>query len=92
MAITAVRVLPTADPSAIDQWIASYSSKTLDACGEYLTGELVAVNDAVGTALSVAPDGYTPPEPWVLAVGSTPAAHAVGRVQIPSDLHGVLEL
>jgi len=64
----------------------------------YLSGEIEAVNMAAGLALSILADTPTIPprtEPFVLAIGSTPTAHAATaetRAQLETHLNGRLEL
>ncbi|KAG6381147.1 hypothetical protein JVT61DRAFT_5545 [Boletus reticuloceps] len=62
----------------------------------YLTGEVRLVNDAATMALEILADLPEHPshnQPFVLSVGSTPAAHsASARARVTSQLHGVLEL
>ncbi|KAI5480484.1 hypothetical protein MNV49_000637 [Pseudohyphozyma bogoriensis] len=69
----------------------SYKSTTAKEAGSFLTGEIAAVNDVAASALKIL-GGKEPSTPWVLAMGSTPAAHAVGEAAFPAKLHGVLEL
>lgn len=74
----------------------SYGSTSLEQAESYLTGEVRLVNDTAAMALEVLRD--LPPnvarnQPFVLSVGSTPAAHsASARAKVTSQLHGVLEL
>ena len=73
--------------------IASYASKSIGEAASYLTGELAAVNDAAGVCIELM-GGKPPSTPFVLAMGSTPAAHAVAQQEalVPSQLNGVMEL
>lgn len=74
----------------------SYGSTSLGQAESYLTGEVRLVNDAAAMALAVLADLPEKPsynQPFVLSVGSTPAAHsASAKVKVTSQLLGVLEL
>ncbi|KAF8140290.1 putative serine dehydratase domain-containing protein [Boletus edulis] len=74
----------------------SYGSTSLEEAESYLTGEVRLVNDAATMALEILADLPEHPshnQPFVLSVGSTPAAHsASARARVTSQLHGVLEL
>ncbi|KAN0100590.1 Ras family domain containing protein [Tylopilus felleus] len=74
----------------------SYGSTSLGQAESYLTGEVRLVNDAAAMALGVLADLPEKPsynQPFVLSVGSTPAAHsASAKVKVTSQLLGVLEL
>ncbi|THH01788.1 hypothetical protein EW026_g948 [Hermanssonia centrifuga] len=76
----------------------AYSSTSLDAASAFLSTEVNAVNTAAGLALSLLASvpGAAPKEiPFVLAVGSTPTAHAASaetREKLASFLNGTLEL
>lgn len=63
----------------------------------YLTKEIESVNQAAGLALSIlAGTPNAPPrEPFVLAIGSTPTAHAATaetRARLATHLNGRLEI
>lgn len=81
-----------ASPSVSQLTAASYASKTIGEAAGYLTGELAAVNDAAGVCIELM--GSEPKVPFVLAMGSTPAAHAVAQQEalVPAKLNGVMEL
>ncbi|KAH7883552.1 putative serine dehydratase domain-containing protein [Phlebopus sp. FC_14] len=74
----------------------SYGSTSLEQAVSFLTGEVRLVNDAAAMALEVlaeSPNKDAHNQPFVLSVGSTPAAHsASARAKVTSQLHGVLEL
>ncbi|KIJ21784.1 hypothetical protein PAXINDRAFT_65301 [Paxillus involutus ATCC 200175] len=74
----------------------SYGSTSLKQAVSYLTGEVRLANDAAAMALEVlaeSPNKDAHNQPFVLSVGSTPAAHsASAKAKMTSQLHGVLEL
>ncbi|KAH7925189.1 hypothetical protein BV22DRAFT_1089485, partial [Leucogyrophana mollusca] len=76
----------------------SYGSTSLEQATSYLTGEVRLANDAAALGLEVladSPNKEAHNQPFVLSVGSTPAAHsasAAARAQLTSSLHGKLEL
>ncbi|KIJ68487.1 hypothetical protein HYDPIDRAFT_106686 [Hydnomerulius pinastri MD-312] len=74
----------------------SYGSTSLEQAVSYLTGEVRLANDAAAMALEVladSPNKAAHNQPFVLSVGSTPAAHSAStKAKIASQLHGVLEL
>ncbi|KZT02661.1 uncharacterized protein LAESUDRAFT_661382 [Laetiporus sulphureus 93-53] len=76
----------------------SYRSTSMPEAAFYLSEELNAVNTAAGLALSVMttiPRARSHHEPFVLAIGSTPTAHAATaetRQQLEAHLNGRLEI
>lgn len=74
----------------------SYGSTSVEQAETYLTGEVRLVNDIAAMALEVLADlprRVSGNGPFVLSVGSTPAAHsASAKAKVTSQLHGVLEL
>ena len=76
----------------------SYASTSRSEASSFLTAEVDAVNTAAGLALSLLegkPDAAPRNDPFVLAVGSTPTAHAATaetRDKLASLLNGTLEL
>lgn len=75
----------------------SYGSRSFENASAFLSVEVEAVNEAAGLALTMRrKQGLeSPPKPYVLAVGSTPTAHAATaetRAHITSILNGTLEL
>ncbi|EGN92534.1 hypothetical protein SERLA73DRAFT_172763 [Serpula lacrymans var. lacrymans S7.3] len=76
----------------------SYGSVSLEQATSYLTGEVRLANDAAALALEVLSNSankHLYDQPFVLSVGSTPAAHsasAEARARLSSLLHGKLEL
>jgi len=74
----------------------SYASKSYDEASSFLSGEVLAVNEAASVALKVLESlKLAPSKPFVLSVGSTPTAHSAGaeaKSKITSLLHGKLEL
>lgn len=75
----------------------SYGSKSMPEAAVYLTKEIESVNQAAGLALSIlAGTPNAPPrEPFVLAIGSTPTAHAATaetRARLATHLNGRLEI
>ncbi|KAI0094848.1 putative serine dehydratase domain-containing protein [Irpex rosettiformis] len=76
----------------------SYASTSLPEASSFLSAEVDAVNTAAGFALSLlagTPDVAPRNTPFVLAVGSTPTAHAATaetREKLASLLNGTLEL
>ena len=76
----------------------SYASTSLSQASSILSAEVEAVNTAAGLALAVlsgSPRYGARDQPFVLAVGSTPTAHAASaetRAQLASLLNGTLEL
>ncbi|KAF7792638.1 hypothetical protein EIP86_003735 [Pleurotus ostreatoroseus] len=76
----------------------SYGSTSLDTASQFLSSEVDAVNTAAGFALSLRSGmlNTTPvTAPFVLAVGSTPTAHAASaetKEKLASILNGTLEL
>ncbi|KIK96275.1 hypothetical protein PAXRUDRAFT_826150 [Paxillus rubicundulus Ve08.2h10] len=74
----------------------SYGSTSLEQTVSYLTREVQLANDAAAMALEVlaeSPNRDIHNQPFVLSVGSTPAAHsASAKSKMTSQLHGVLEL
>jgi len=76
----------------------AYASTSLSEASDFLSEELESVNSAAGVALSIlksSPKLRAPSEPFVLAVGSTPTAHAATaetRAKLKAELNGTLEL
>ncbi|KAH7916443.1 putative serine dehydratase domain-containing protein [Hygrophoropsis aurantiaca] len=76
----------------------SYGSTSLEQATSYLTGEVRLANDAAALGLEVlaeSPNKAAHQQPFILSVGSTPAAHsasAAARAHLTSVLHGKLEL
>ncbi|PCH33682.1 hypothetical protein WOLCODRAFT_22168 [Wolfiporia cocos MD-104 SS10] len=76
----------------------SYSSISLPEATGYLSREIEAVNTAAGLALSIlagTPNTAPRNEPFVLAIGATPTAHAATaetRAQLEFRLNGRLEI
>jgi len=76
----------------------SYASTSLTEASKFLSGEVQAVNDAAEHALATMSRLENQPpvtQPFVLAVGSTPTAHAASveaREALAKFLHGTLEL
>ena len=76
----------------------SYGSTSLNAASHFLSAEVDAVNTAAGLALNLlatSPNPTARTDPFVLAVGSTPTAHAASaetRDKLASLLNGTLEL
>ncbi|EMD42072.1 hypothetical protein CERSUDRAFT_110623 [Gelatoporia subvermispora B] len=75
----------------------SYSATSLPSATAFLSKELDAVNTAAGRALQIlasSPDAQAHESPFVLAIGSTPTAHAVTPEarEFLSSLNGRLEI
>lgn len=76
----------------------SYGSRSMPEASEFLSTEIEAVNTAAGRALAIlagTPNVAARQEPFVLAIGSTPTAHAATaetRAQLETHLNGRLEL
>ncbi|KAI0963631.1 hypothetical protein AcW1_010244 [Taiwanofungus camphoratus] len=76
----------------------SYESTSLPEASAFLSREIEAVNTAAGLALSIlsgSPNLAPRSEPFVLAIGSTPTAHAATagtRERLAAQLNGRLEL
>ena len=75
----------------------SYASTSLPEASSFLSAEVDAVNTAAGLALSLLAEipSAAPRAPFVLAVGSTPTAHAATvetRAKLAALLNGTLEL
>jgi D-serine ammonia-lyase len=76
----------------------SYASTSLPQASSILSAEVEAVNTAAGLALAVlsgSPSYGAQDQPFVLAVGSTPTAHAASaetKARLASLLNGTLEL
>ncbi|KAF9568420.1 hypothetical protein CPC08DRAFT_813472 [Agrocybe pediades] len=76
----------------------SYASTSLSEASRFLSGEVQAVNDAAEHAIKIMAQLDSQPsvtQPFILAVGSTPTAHAASaetRKALAKALHGTLEL
>ena len=76
----------------------SYASTSLPQASSILSAEVEAVNTAAGLALAMlsgSPSYAVREQPFVLAVGSTPTAHAASaetKAQLGLLLNGTLEL
>ena len=76
----------------------SYGSTSMTAASKFLSTEIDAVNTAAGLALNLLatlPKNVVRTSPFILAVGSTPTAHAANaetRDKLASLLNGSLEL
>ena len=76
----------------------AYTSTSLSEASKFLSGEVAAVNDAARATLELishSTPSATLTQPFILSVGSTPAAHAASmeaRKSLSQVLHGTLEL
>ncbi|CCL99046.1 uncharacterized protein FIBRA_01055 [Fibroporia radiculosa] len=75
----------------------SYGSTSMSEAASFLSLEIQAVNDAAGLALSILAEQNRTgrQEPFVLAIGATPTAHAAtakSRAQLETHLNGRLEI